>query len=130
MANEHELREIDQLEQSWADAEQRGDHHFLAGLLADDFIGVGPFGFLLTKEQWLDRYRSGGLTNETLTWSEASYRLYGDTAIAVGRQSQKSNIQGRDASGDFRVTHVFVRIGSAWRLASAHLSPIAPPRQG
>jgi ketosteroid isomerase-like protein len=130
MATEHEIREIDQLEQSWADAELRGDHHFLAGLLADDFVGVGPLGFILTKQQWLDRYRSGGLVNEAFTWSDASYRIYGDSAIAVGKQTQIAKFQGHDSNGEFRATHVFERIGSAWRLASVHLSPIAPPRNG
>lgn len=127
MAIEFDTREIDQLEQSWADAELRGDHHLLAGLLADDFAGVGPLGFVLTKQQWLDRYRSGGLVNEAFAWGEASYRVYGDAAIAVGKQTQTASVHGRDASGEFRVTHVFVRSGSAWRLASAHLSLVAAP---
>jgi ketosteroid isomerase-like protein len=127
MVNQHELREIELLTASWADAELRGDHVFLNGLLADDFTGVGPLGFLLTKDQWLERYRSGGLSHTAFTWSDATYRFYGDSAIAVGRQSQQSSFQGRDANGEFRVTQVFARIGGAWRLATTHLSSIAAP---
>src|SRR6266480_361024 len=38
---------------SWAAAEHRGDADLLAGLLADDFVGVGLLGFVLTRDQWL-----------------------------------------------------------------------------
>lgn len=127
MASEHELREIEQLTASWADAELRGDHVFLAGLLADDFTAVGPLGFLLTRELWLNRYRGGALQNSAFTFDETQTRLYGDSAIVIGKQSQQATVQGRDASGEFRVTLVFERISGSWRLASVHLSQIATP---
>ncbi|MGH2549597.1 MAG: DUF4440 domain-containing protein, partial [Thermomicrobiales bacterium] len=76
-------------------------------------------------EQWLDRYRSGGLRHDAFIWSEARYRVFGDTAVAIGRQTQTSTMQDRDVSGEFRVTHVFARDASSWRLVSAHFSPIA-----
>jgi len=34
----------------WAAAEQQNDAGLLGGLLADDFAGVGPLGFVLTRE--------------------------------------------------------------------------------
>lgn len=45
----------------WADAERRGDVEALDALLTDDFSAVGPYGFVLDKKRWLDRYVSGGL---------------------------------------------------------------------
>jgi len=45
----------------------------------------------------------------------------------IGKQSQQATVQGRDANGEFRVTLVFERIAGSWRLASVHLSQIAPP---
>ena len=43
----------------WAAAEQQNDAGSLDGLLADDFVGVGPLGFVLTREQWLSRFGNG-----------------------------------------------------------------------
>lgn len=111
---------------AWADAERRADATALEALLADDFRCVGPLGFVLDKAQYLDSRRSGDLKHEAFTWDEVRVRGYGTTAIAIGTQTQHSSYQGRDASGRFRVTQVLTRLDHRWRLASLHLSPIAP----
>lgn len=58
------IEELNTFGQTWANAELRGDGDALNNLLADDFSGVGPLGFLLNKEQWLARFRSGDLKYE------------------------------------------------------------------
>jgi hypothetical protein len=68
--------ELQQLGQEWAAAEVRGDVSALATMLADDFVGVGPLGFTLTREQWLDRHRSGDLVYEEITWEDVDIRVH------------------------------------------------------
>ncbi len=73
------------------------------------------------------RYAPGELVTSSLDWDEVEVRDFGTTAIAIGRQTQQATYQGRPADGQFRVTHVFVRDGDRWALASLHLSLAAPP---
>jgi hypothetical protein len=54
----------------WASAEQSADTAALDELTAPDFRLVGPFGFVLDKAQWLDRYAPGELVTSSLTWDE------------------------------------------------------------
>ena len=43
-------RQVEEFVGEWAAAEQRGGAAFLEGALTD-FVGVGPLGFLLSKQQ-------------------------------------------------------------------------------
>jgi catechol 2,3-dioxygenase-like lactoylglutathione lyase family enzyme/ketosteroid isomerase-like protein len=121
------MNEIRQLGQQWADAEQRGDTDTLDALTTDDFILVGPLGFVLDKPQWLQRYRTGGLVTRSLTWDDTTVRDYGDTAVVVGRHTQRAEFRGTPVDGSFRATHIVVRQRGTWLLAGIQLSPIAPP---
>ncbi len=118
------------LGQDWAVAEQRGDVAFLEETLTDDFVGIGPRGFMLTKEQWLARYQSGDLRQHVFTWNDVQVRVYGDAAIATGRQAQQGTFKDHDITGEFRVTQVFVRQRERWLLAGLHLSPTASGMAG
>ncbi|MEV6872330.1 nuclear transport factor 2 family protein [Amycolatopsis sp. NPDC051128] len=124
MSTEEQVREFGRV---WAAAEERGDTEALAGLAADGFRLVGPLGFVLDRDQWLARYDSGALVTEKLAWSDVEVRDFGGAAIAVGVHEQVAKHQGSPASGRFRATHVLVRDGDRWRLASIHLSPIGGP---
>ena len=53
MNREHAEQEVMRLADAWATAELRGDTTFLEKTLADDFIGIGPLGFMLTRQEWL-----------------------------------------------------------------------------
>jgi ketosteroid isomerase-like protein len=110
----------------WADAEQLEDVAFLSEALTDDFVGIGPLGFMLTKDQWLGRYE-GGLSYESFALDEVATRFYGGVAVATCRQSQAGEFQGNDASGEFRATLIFAEQEGRWLLAGLHLSPIAGP---
>jgi hypothetical protein len=48
---------ISEIGAAWVDAELAADIDTLDPLVTDDFRLVGPFGFVLDKQQWLDRYR-------------------------------------------------------------------------
>jgi ketosteroid isomerase-like protein len=117
-------RHLEEFVREWAAAEQREDAAFLEGALTDDFVGIGPLGFMLTKEQWLGRY-VGGLTYESFAIDEMAVRLYGEAAVATCRQSQAGEFQGNDVGGTFRATLIFARGEGRWLLAGLHLSPIA-----
>ncbi|WP_312871520.1 DUF4440 domain-containing protein [Amycolatopsis acididurans] len=116
-----------ELGQRWAEAERRGDTVGLDALTTEDFTLVGPLGFVLTKPVWLERYRNGGLVTHSLAWDETTVRDYGDTAVVVGRHTQRAEYRGTPADGSFRATHVVVRRDGRWLLAGIQLSPIAPP---
>jgi len=111
----------------WSAAEQQNDAGLVEGLLAGDFAGVGPLGFVLTREQWLVRF-ANGLVNRSFVIEDPQVRGYGDAAVGIGILAQETSWQGNDNSGRFRVTLLAVRSGDRWLLASVHIGPLqAPP---
>ena len=127
MNQEHTEQEVLHLADAWATAELRGDTAFLETRLSDDFIGIGPLGFMLTKQEWLARHRSGDLKYESFNLDEIKVRVYNDTAILTGRQVQHAAYRGNPLPGQFRTTLVFVQQQGQWRLASLQLSTIGQP---
>jgi ketosteroid isomerase-like protein len=123
----HAPDQVLQLGRQWANAERAGDADALEPLLADDYLGVGPLGFMLDKTQYLRSRRSADLRHASLVWEDVRVRTYDNAAVAVGSLTQRSTFQGRDASGRFRVTQVAVRYGDRWTIVGLHYSPIAQP---
>ena len=119
--------EIRELNQRWAQAEIHGDVAALDALAADGFRLVGPVGFVLDKQQWLDRYRLGDFVTASLRFEDVETRRYGDTAVSIGLQVQQAQYQGHPANGEFRTTLIAVRDGGQWRLAGGQVGPIGGP---
>jgi ketosteroid isomerase-like protein len=115
------------LGQRWVAAERDGDVTTLGRIVTDDFRLVGPFGFVLDKHQWLDRYASGDFSTSSLSWHDVDVRVYGDAAVTIGTQTQEAAYKGSPSNGDFRISHVFVRQDDHWMVAGMQLSLTTPP---
>lgn len=121
-------QQVRELAAEWAAAEQHGDTAALDRILADEFVGIGPRGFMLTKQEWLQRHQAGALVYDALSLDDVQVRAYGgDTAVMVARETQAARYQGQPMPGEFRTTLVWVRQDGSWRLAGTQLSPIMPP---
>jgi ketosteroid isomerase-like protein len=116
------VKQILDLGARWVDAELAADVDTLDALATSDFRLVGPFGFVLDKQQWLDRYRSGDFTTSALTWHDVDVRHYGDCVVTIGTQTQQAAYKDTPANGEFRITHVFTRDRDRWLIAGMHLS--------
>jgi len=124
----HATDALRELERTWTEAETRGDTETLEALTTPDFRLVGPAGFILNKQQWLDRYQQEQLVTSELRFEEPSTVLYGDTAVTVGRQVQVAQFHGHPVDGEFRLTQIAVHDDTGWRVAGTHLSSIGGPR--
>ncbi|WP_236792696.1 nuclear transport factor 2 family protein [Amycolatopsis sp. GM8] len=120
-------KEVLELVDRWARAELAGDVAAYPSLLDERFIGVGPVGFVLDREQWAGRH-NGALENHEFEVLEPHVRSYENTAIVEGVQRQRTTARGHDTSGEFRLVLVAVHDGEQWRIANLQLSgPLIAP---
>lgn len=112
----------------FATAEGTADTEALDGLLAADFAGIGPLGFVLTKDQWLERYRGGSLVPTSFELADVNVRRYGTTAVATAVQKQEMTYHGHPANGQFRTVLVLTEQDGGWSLVHCQVSgPLGPP---
>ena len=104
-------------------AELHADTKKLDQVLTDDFLSIGPRGFVLNKEQWINRHKQ--FRYEQLDTSEMNIRLYGDTAIVTDIQKNKATFNNEPVSLSVRVSQVWIHENSQWKLVSIQFSPMA-----
>lgn len=122
-------QQIAQLVETWAEAERNSDASAVAALLHDQFIGIGPLGFMLNKEQWLHRIASGELAYDALEVDETSVRHFGPSAIAITHYNQQAKFKGQAVNAELRASLVFVNQDGAWLIAGLQFSPMGQPPQ-
>lgn len=118
---EQQLRELGR---NWAAAELRGDTDSLDRLMSDAFVGTSSRGFMLSKEEWLERHRSGELKHDSFVWNDENVRVYEDAALVTGRETIRGRYRDHQVDGQFRATQVFVQQDGRWMLAGIDVCPV------
>lgn len=104
----------------WTRAEQGGDTAVLDRRLVGDFLGVGPLGFILSKQDWLERY-ARGLHYDAFSLDDAQVRVYGDTAVSSANRTSRAPteaIRFRLARSARRSYSSTSRASGGWRAAT------------
>ena len=95
-------------------------------MTSDDYTFITLRGELRTKAEIVKGFRSGSFKYESQTISDLKVRVYGDTAIVTGRSSQRGKENGKDYSGDYRFTRVYVKQKGQWVTVALQTTPIQP----
>jgi ketosteroid isomerase-like protein len=89
-------------------------------------VGIGPLGFLLTKQEWIAWQEADDLKHDALTLDEVKVRVYNDAALVICRLVQDATYRGTILA-QLRTTLVFVRHKGQWQLAGLHECNIGQP---
>jgi ketosteroid isomerase-like protein len=118
--------EIRALEKAFDEAIVRRDVSALDQLTSDDFTFTGPGGQVLTKAEVLKGFStSATFKYEYRQTDELKIRVYGDAAVVTGRFVQTTQENGKDYSGAYRFTRVYVRQNEHWLSVTLQTTRIA-----
>jgi ketosteroid isomerase-like protein len=106
--------EILRLEEERNRAIVAGDFAALDRMTSDDYTFITLRGELRTKAEIVRGFKSGSFKYEARRISDLNVRLYGTTAVVTGRSTQKGTEDGKDYSGDYRFTRVYVQQRGRW----------------
>jgi ketosteroid isomerase-like protein len=121
---------VAQMERDWAAALLKRDVATIERIVADDFIGLdGDGGTTFTKASHLEEVKTGVATWESANVDNIKVRVFGDTAVVTVLQTQKSKYKGKDNSGRYPITDIFVRRNGKWQIVAEHLNTIKEPKK-
>jgi hypothetical protein len=125
-------QQIKTLHAQGREAALKADSSFWEEYLADDYVGVGADGSLLTKDQSVEMLKSGAIRYEAIDERNVKVRVYGDTAVVSAVASLKLSVNKSPLTGNYRETFVWVKQEGNWKLASFQATRVAPrtPRPG
>jgi ketosteroid isomerase-like protein len=73
----------------------------------------------MTKAQVLVELKSGDNKTDSITLGDMKVRVYGDTAVVTGSDDEKSSYKGKDTSGHYTWTDVFVKRKGHWQAVAS-----------
>ncbi len=118
--------EILQMENERNRAITSGDAVALERMTSDDYTFITLRGELRTKTEIVQGFKSGSFHYDSRQISDLNVRMYENTAIVTGRSTQKGRENGKDYSGDYRFTRVYVKQAGRWQTVALQTTLIQP----
>lgn len=120
---------ITKMEQDWTTAILKGDVAFPERITADDFTFIDPMGEMATKAQVVEMLKSGSYKFTALELDKLTVKVFGDAAIATYGQTEKSQYQGKDNSGHYIYTDVWLKRNGNWQVVRTQATKSASPKK-
>lgn len=123
-----DAEELRRLDKELCVATWTGDPLWFDQNLADDYMLITPSGTSRTKRDVISELATPGLKMDPFEPIEVQVRIYGESAIVVGRMLQRFTLGRVHYANDLRYTDVYVKKKGRWLLVSGHASNVAVRR--
>lgn len=114
---------VTQLERDWYEATIKKDTATIDKIVADDWVVQTPYG-ASTKAETIADLKSGSFNMESGTLGDMKVRVFGDVAVVIGSDESKGSYKGKDTSGRWTWTDVFVKRQGRWQAVASQSAPV------
>ena len=110
------------LETQWMTAWKNKDVVTVRKILSDDFTLTSSLssGGLVDKEEWIAKLAFYDC--KEFRFDKIQVRVYDNTSVVNSWFHQEASANGKDWSGDFLITDVWVMRGESWQVVARHAS--------
>jgi ketosteroid isomerase-like protein len=117
-------QELIRIEQQMTDALLKGDATANERYLAEGYVFTAPDGTVQDKARAVADVKSGDLKFQSSKLDDIKVRVYGDTAVVTYGSTDNGTYKGKDISGKYRWTDVFVKRNGKWQIVSGQGTPV------
>ena len=110
--------EIRSAEKAWAAAVAARDEAALGKMLSPDLIYAHSSGVVETRQQYMDRLRTGAQRYDGVKHESLRVIPHGTTAIAHATMRMHGKSDARMFDDKLMMIHVWVKQGGAWKLVA------------
>ena len=108
-----------QMERDWAQAGIKNDTATVDKFVADDWVGIDFEGTSITKAEGIADMKSGASKTQSYEFGTMKVRVFGDTAVVTSSDTEKSTYKGKDSSGKYVWTDVWVMRDGRWQAVAS-----------
>ena len=120
-----EKKKVLQVMRDWADGYIQHDPVRLDRARAADWTYSGdPSGVVVTRAEADKFFLTDTTKYLSFEYEDLNVRVYGTTAIVMGRENLRWENSGKTDSASYRITAAFVKNDGQWRCVASHSSPI------
>ena len=117
--------EVKQMEKRYTDALMKRDLATLEKIWSHDYTFTNGQGKLLSRAERLENVKTGATEIHSTEEHDVQVRVYGgDAAVLVSHVTLKAQYSGKEASGEYRHTAVWIKAAGGWHLVANQITPI------
>ena len=99
-----------------------GDLAVLERIFADDYVQYNESGKAFTKRDVLNNFRTGAVRYPSIVSTGRRIRLFGDTAVVHGSESDEVEAEGKRFSVRYVYLDVLRKCDGEWKLVASQLA--------
>ena len=116
---------LKQLEHDWSQASLKKDFATLDKIMADDWVSIDFQGRTITKSETIASLKSGSPATQAAGIGQMKVRVFGDSAIVTGSDTEKSTLKGKAVIDKYLWTDVFVKRDGRWQAVASQSTKVA-----
>src|ERR1700704_137004 len=122
MLMDNDEQQILALHEAGDKALMNADLAALAQIFADDYVQYNESGKAFTKQDVLESFRSGAIRYPSIVSTARKIRIFGDTAVVHGAESNEVESDGKRFSVRYVYLDVLRKQNGEWKLVASQLA--------
>lgn len=98
------------------------DLEALSRVFGDDYVQYGESGAPLTKPEIFENFRSGAIRYPSIVSTGRNIRVFGDTAVVHGAESDEVETGGKRFSVRYIYLDVLLKRNGEWKIVASQLA--------